>query len=123
MDTTFETVDGGQSVQKLIEDHILQKKERSFLVTDRGELAGIVCLEDIKAVPSEKRMDTEIREIMTPKDKLEAVAPEEDGNQILTKLTSNRINQVPVIQGGEIRGLVCRADILDFIHLHSELGI
>jgi hypothetical protein len=29
---------------------------------------------------------------------------------------------VPVIQGGKIKGLVCRTDILDFIHLNSELG-
>jgi len=123
MDTAFETVDGGLSVQKLIEDHILQKKERSFLVTEGDELAGIVCLEDVKRVPSDKRGETTVREIMTPKDKLTAVSPEADGNQILAKLASGKIHQVPVIQGGKIRGLVCRADILDFIHLHSKRGM
>jgi len=123
MDTAFETIDGGVSVQKLIEDHILQKKDRSFLVTERGDLAGIVCLEDVKGVPPDKRGDIEVREIMTPKDQLAAVSPEADGNQILAKLASGKIHQVPVIQGGKIRGLVCRADILDFIHLHSELGM
>ena len=50
MDTAFETIDGSLSVQELIEDHILKKKERSFLITKAGELAGIVCLEDVKAV-------------------------------------------------------------------------
>lgn len=123
MDTAFETIDGGVSVQKLIEDHILQKKERSFLVTEGGELAGIVCLEDVKRVPPDKRGNTEVREIMTPKDQLAAVSPEEDGNHILAKLSSGKIHQVPVIQSGKIKGLVCRSDILDFIHLHSELGM
>jgi Zn-dependent protease len=122
MDTAFETIDASISVQELMEDHILKKKERSFLVTERGKLAGIVCLEDVKAIPPEKRMDTEVRKVMTPREKLEAVAPEADGNQVLAKLTSSRINQVPVVQEGEIKGLVCRTDILDFIHLRSELG-
>jgi Zn-dependent protease len=122
MDTAFEAIDASTSVQELIEDHILKKKERSFLVTEGGVLVGIVCLEDIKAVPPEKRIDTEVRTVMTLQEKLEAVAPEADGNQILAKLTSNRINQVPVVQGGEIKGLVCRSDILDFIHLRSDLG-
>ena len=121
MDTTFEMIDGSISVQELMEDHILRKKERSFLVTEEGVLSGIVCLEDVKAVPSEKRMKTAVKEIMTPREKLEAVAPEADGNQVLAKLTSSKINQVPVVQGGEIKGLVCRTDILDFIHLRSEL--
>ena len=123
MDTAFETIDGSLSVQALIEDHILRKKERSFLVTDGGGLAGIVCLEDVKAVPSDKRGDTTIREIMTPKDQLEAVSPEADGNHILAKLASGKIHQLPVIEGGKIRGLVCRADILEFIHLHSKGGV
>ena len=123
MDTAFETIDASISVQELMEDHILKKKERSFLVTEGGVLAGIVCLEDVKAVPSAKRRDTEVREIMTPREQLKAVTPDADGNQVLAQLTSSGINQVPVVQGGEIKGLVCRTDILDFIHLRSDLGM
>ena len=123
MDTAFETIDGSISVQTLMEDHILKKKERSFLVTEADTLAGIVCLEDVKAVPAEKRAETAVREIMTPRGKLEAVSPDADGNQVLARLASGKINQVPVVQGNEIKGLVCRTDILDFIHLRSELGI
>ncbi|UCC66434.1 MAG: site-2 protease family protein [Deltaproteobacteria bacterium] len=123
MDTTFDTIDGSLSVQELMEEYILKKKERAFLVTEAGKLAGIVCLEDVKAVPSEKRTVTTVREIMTPRDKLEAVSPEEDGSKVLGKLASGKIHQVPVIEGGEVKGVVCRADILDFLHLRSELGV
>lgn len=121
MDTAFEAIDGSISVQELIEEHILKKKERSFLITKAGELTGIVCLEDVKAVPADKRQNTKVREIMTPRDKLEAVSPEADGNEILAKLASGKIHQVPVIEGKKIKGLVCRADILDFIHLRTDL--
>ncbi len=123
MDTTFEKVEGSISVQDLVEDYILKKRERSFLVTEAGKLAGIVCLEDVKAIPSEKRGGTLVREIMTPRDKLEAISPEEDGSQVLTRLASGKINQVPVIESGQIEGVVCRANILEFLHLRSELGV
>ena len=123
MDTSFKMIDGSISVQELMEDYILRRKERSFLVTEEGVLSGIFCLEDVKVALSEKKTKTEGREIMTPREKLEAVAIEADGNQVLAKLASSKINQVPVVQGGEIKGLVCRTDILDFIHLRSEPGM
>jgi Zn-dependent protease/predicted transcriptional regulator len=123
MDTAFEKVEGSISVQDLVEDYILKKRERSFLVTEAGKLAGIVCLEDVKGIPSEKRRDTLVREIMTPRDRLEAISPEEDGSQVLARLASGKINQVPVIERGQIEGVVCRANILEFLHLRSELGV
>jgi Zn-dependent protease/CBS domain-containing protein len=122
MDTAFETIEDTLTVQELIEEHILKKKARSFLITERGALAGIVCLEDVKAVAAEKRAATAVREIMTPRDDLAIVSPQADGNKILAKLASGKIHQVPVIEKGKIKGLVCRADILDYIHLRSDLG-
>jgi len=123
MDTTFETVEGSISVQELMEDYILKKRERTFLVTEAGNLAGIVCLDDVKALPAEKRQDTTVRDIMTPSDKLETVSREDDGSEVLARLASGKINQVPVIEAGEIKGIVCRSNILDFLHLRTELGV
>jgi Zn-dependent protease/predicted transcriptional regulator len=121
MDTSFESIDGVLTVQELIEDYILRKKARSFLITERGALAGIVCLEDVKVIPAEKRATTTVGEIMTPRDGLEVVSPGTDGNKILAKLSNGKVHQVPVIERGKIKGLVCRADILDYLHLHSNL--
>ncbi len=123
MNENFVGVHPDLSVRELIENHILKEKERVFLVIDDGQLNGIVCLEDVKSVLPEKRDMTSIREIMTPRDKLMAVSPEDDGNAVLAKLASGKIHQVPVMEGGKIRGIVCRNDILDLLHLRSELGI
>jgi Zn-dependent protease/predicted transcriptional regulator len=123
MDTTFETVEGSISVQELMEDYILKKRERTFLVTEAGNLTGIVCLDDVKAIPSEKRRAMQVREIMTPSDSLETVSREDDGSEVLARLASGKINQVPVIEAGEIKGIVCRSNILDFLHLRTELGV
>ncbi len=123
MNENFVRIRPDLSVRELIENHILKEKERVFLVTDNGQLKGIVCLEDIKSVPPENRETTSVREIMTERDRLMAVSPEDDGNAVLAKLSSGQVHQVPVMEGEQLRGVVCRNDILDFLHLRSELGI
>lgn len=123
MSKDFETVAYDLPVQNLVNDYILKKRERVFLVEEKGVLRGIVCLEDVKATPQDKWEGTRVGEIMTPKEKLEAVAPNADGRKILRSLTSRDIHQVPVMEGEKIAGIVCRSDILRFIQFRSELGV
>jgi len=123
MNTDFESVGSDLSIQQLVEDYVLKKKERAFLVSDAGKLLGIVCLEDIKAVVPEKRASTKIKDIMTPQEKMEVASPEDNGNDILSKLSSRNVHQLPVMEKGKIQGILCRSDILNFLHLRSELGV
>jgi predicted transcriptional regulator len=86
-------------------------------------LQGIVCLEDVKATPQEKWAGKTVKEIMTPKDKLETVSPDDDGNKILNSMTAKDIHQVSVVEEGKVMGIICRSDILRYIQLRSELGV
>jgi Zn-dependent protease/CBS domain-containing protein len=119
----FERIQGSVFVQELVDKYILHKRERVFLVEENGTLKGLVCLEDVKATPREKWAEMTVTEIMTPKEKWEAVSPEDDGNKILRSLTSKDIHQVPVVEEGKVIGIVCRSDILRSIQLRSELGV
>jgi Zn-dependent protease/CBS domain-containing protein len=119
----FERISGDTFVQDLVDEYILHKRERVFLVEDNQSLQGIVCLEDVKAIPREEWKGKTVREIMTPKDKLEAVSPDDDGNKILSSLTAKDIHQVPVVEEGKVTGIICRSDILRYIQLRSELGV
>ena len=119
----FERISGETLVGELVDNYILHKRERVFLVEDQDSLRGIVCLEDVKATPREKWHQLTVAEIMTPKEKLEAVSPDDDGNKILNSLTAKDIHQVPVVEGGRVTGIICRSDILRYIQLRSELGV
>jgi Zn-dependent protease/predicted transcriptional regulator len=123
MTKDFETVRPDLPVQSLVDDYMLKKGERVFLVADDGELKGIVCLEDVKRIARESRAKTRVGDIMTAKDKLEAVSPDADGKQILSRITSKDIHQIPVMAEGKVAGIICRTDILRFIQLRSELGV
>jgi len=119
----FKTVTDNISVQDLVDDYIFKEKERVFLVSANGDLRGIVCLEDVKATPREKWATTTVGEIMTPREKLEAVSPDTDGSKVLNSLTAKEIHQVPVMKGEKIAGIICRTDILRYIQLRTELNV
>ncbi|UCE19354.1 MAG: site-2 protease family protein [Gemmatimonadota bacterium] len=123
MTTDFKTVTGNMSVQKLIDEYVLHHAGHAFLVAENGHIEGIVCLEDIKVVPQEKRATTLVREVMTRKEELATAAPEEDGNVILSRLGSRDVGQLPVIERGQVIGILCRSDILRNLQLRTELGI
>ncbi len=123
MDTNFETVPSGLSVQTLVDDYILKKSERVFLVADRGELEGIVCLEDVKAKARDDWGNSTVGDIMTPKDAMVSVPPDADGVQVLTSITTKDVHQVPVMDKGKVAGIICRGDILRVLQTRSDLGV
>ncbi|UCD71608.1 MAG: site-2 protease family protein [Syntrophobacterales bacterium] len=123
MNREFETVSRDLPLQELIDEHILKRRQRAFLVFDRNQLDGIICLDDVKAVPRGKWTTTRVGEIMTPKEKLETVFPEDDGTSVLAKLTGKNVNQVPVVRGEKVEGILCRSDVLELLQLRAELGV
>lgn len=123
MTSDFATVSARLPLQSLVDDYILKRKERVFLVVDGGTLEGIVCLEDVKRAPRETWAGSDVGSVMTPKDKLESVSPDTEGQKVLEKLAGMNIHQVPVVDGGRIAGIVCRNDLLKTIRLRSELGM
>jgi len=123
MTKDFKTVRSDVYVQDLVDNYILKEKERVFLVSDDGAIKGIVCLEDVKVTPREKWSFTRVEEIMTPREKLESVSLDTDGNKILNSLNKKDIHQVPVMEGERVAGIICRTDILRFIQFRTELGV
>jgi CBS domain-containing protein len=60
---------------------------------------------------------------MTPAEKIVYVTPGTTGDQILERLARANVNQVPVLDGGKVVGIVCRNNLLQVLQLRTELGI
>ncbi len=118
----FGTVFGGMCVQDLVDEYILKKRERVFMVSYGDKLVGSVCLEDVKALARDQWPLTPVREIMTPREKIQAVPPDADGSSVLKSLTAKDVHQVPVMVGDEVLGIIYRTDLLRTIKLRSEMG-
>ncbi len=113
----------GLTLEELVDDYILGSGRRCFPVVEGTRALGIITLHNIKQVPRELRSRTTLAEAMTPLDKLKLVGPDQDISSVLQLMTSQDINQLPVIDGGEIVGMVERENLLTFIHTRAELGM
>ena len=87
----------------------------SLLVTDGGDVAGIVTERDyLRRVTLAGRTDeqTAIREIISAP--LVVATPETSIDQCKALMTDRRIRHVPVIKDGDVVGIVSIGDIIKF---------
>jgi Zn-dependent protease/predicted transcriptional regulator len=107
------------SVQEFVVEHVLRQGHRALLVAEAGRLLGIVSVTDAKELPHEAWATTPVRAIMTPAP-LKTIAPDAELNTVLGLLVDGALNQLPVVQGSNVVGLLSRADILRFIQLRTD---
>lgn len=122
MITQFETLSPQTSVQALIDEHLLRSGQRAFPVVERERLLGLVCLQDIKRIAAEARARTTVAEVMTPFERLRTLSPEDEAYDALSTMGTQQLNQLPVLAGGRIRGLLRREDLLNWLALHEGAG-
>jgi len=123
MTREFEAIPRNLTIQQLVEEHVLKKRERTFIVVDDGEFQGIICVDDIKDIPRNRWELTSVGEAMIPKDRLEPLSPKDDGNKVLARLNAENVHELPVIDRGELIGILCQSDVIRALHLRTELGI
>lgn len=111
------------TVEQLVHDYVLNSGRRCFPVVDDSRLLGLVTLNDIKGVPRELRLTKTVQETMTPFDKLKWVKPDDDLTDVLQILTTEDVNQLPVVENGSIVGMIARDNLLSFIRTRSELRV
>lgn len=108
------------TVQKLINDHIMQSDNRAFLVFENNKFAGLVTFEDIQAINPGSRGQVMVKDVMTPSQKIVVIAPEEEASEAFERLQSEKIRQLPVVSGSKIIGLLRRKDIIRWLQLQSQ---
>jgi CBS domain-containing protein len=87
----------------------------SLLVTESGAITGIVTERDyLRRVTLEERTDREtaVREIMSSP--LIVVTPQTSIEECMALMTDQRIRHLPVVDGGEVVGIVSIGDLVKF---------
>ena len=99
-----------EAVQKMVEANV-----GSLLVTDGGDIVGIVTERDyLRRVTLEGRTDkdTAVGEIMTAP--LVVVTRDTDIDECMAIMTDRRIRHLPVVEDGDVVGVVSIGDLVKF---------
>ena len=95
---------------------------RAHLVVAGDQLVGFVTAEALSSVPQQDWDVTSVQAVMLPKDKLHWAAPEEPALSLLDRMRTVGMQQMPVIAGGNVIGIVTRESILRVLQSRHELG-
>ncbi|MCL5960751.1 MAG: site-2 protease family protein, partial [Chloroflexi bacterium] len=115
-------VDENVSLKDLVDDYVLRYAAIAFPVVHNALLVGIVTLDNVKEVPREKWPGTVVADVMTGIEKLKTFHPWEDASRALQQMNERDSLQAPVVEGGQVVGLLSKTRILQFMKLREELG-
>lgn len=113
------TVSATSSVADFVEEHLMETDQRAFPVTEGGELVGLVTLQDVRNSSRERWETTRVMDIMTPTAELLTLPPTEEADEALRKLQQQDVRQLPIVEDGQLIGLLRRRDILKFLQFQG----
>ncbi len=115
------TVSPDISVEQLVSGIFHGQYGRAVPVCENGQLIGIVSLSDIKELPRDTWVTTDVEKIMTGKP-LFTVTTEDTLNKAFRLIAQHDVNQVLITQQGQCFGTLDRAAIVRHLALAGELG-
>ncbi len=115
------TVDGNLNLQHFVEEQLLPTGRRCFVVLENGVIAGLVTPHEVKQVDRARWPLTTLHDIMRPLEQVRTVTPDTPMISALEMMSSHDLNQLPVVSGGRLVGVLSRAQLLSFLRTRTEL--
>jgi Zn-dependent protease/predicted transcriptional regulator len=123
METGCPVVEGRQSLQTVVDDHLLRTGRRCFLVVDDGRVAGLLTPHEIKGVERTRWRDTAAESVMRPLAELWTVEPDTPVLEALEAMGRENVNQLPVVSGGRLEGMISRGHLMRLLEARAELSM
>jgi Zn-dependent protease/CBS domain-containing protein len=115
-------VPGDATLQRLIDQEVLAHGRRCFLVDQGGHAAGLLTLHNIKESPRSAWSTTSAAQAMIPLEKLSKTDPNAELWTVLEKMGGGGINQMPVMRGNDVVGMLSRGDIVNYLHTLQQVA-
>ena len=116
----LKTVAPDTSVAELMET-MFRQRHTGYPVVDRGELVGMVTLDDARQVSDVEREAYAVRDVMS--DDLKTIPASDDAMSAFEQLQQHGIGRLLVIDAdGELAGLVSRTDLMTAFDIIQKSG-
>jgi Zn-dependent protease/CBS domain-containing protein len=109
------------TLQELVDQYILDKGQRCLVLMRGEEPAGLLTLHNIRQIPRDRWGTTTATDVMTPLSQVKRTSPKVGLEQALELMGTDGVNQMPVIENGQIVGMLSREDIINYLRLLKNL--
>lgn len=119
----YTAIPAGTTLQHLVDEYILKTRGRSFVVIEGGQPVGMVTMHCVKETPREQWPTTPVSHCMMPVADLKRVKAEDELWSALQEMDRDGVNQLPVMSGGDLLGMLSRDDVITYLGTRKELGL
>ncbi|MBN1336680.1 MAG: site-2 protease family protein [Deltaproteobacteria bacterium] len=123
MSPSCTTVPPWVSLQEVVEDGVLRRGQRCFMVVRDDAFVGMITLHQIREVPREDWGVTSAQGAMVKVADLVTVEPDTDVFTALRTMDEAGVSQVPVLQGGRMVGALSREHLLGVLRNQMEFHV
>jgi Zn-dependent protease/CBS domain-containing protein len=113
----------GLTLAELIDDHLLPRNRRAMPVVDNGRLIGIVTVSDLQKVPAPDRGRATVAQVMGGGEGMVTVDADTPVQRAVELLTEHDFEQLPVLDGSRLVGMLTRADVMRQLQLREALDV
>jgi len=101
----------------LVHDYLIRSDEHALPVVRDGQLVGLVSLTDVRGVLPANWDATPVSQVMRPHESLLVATPDEPVAQAFQQLAQQDIEQLPVLDHGQLVGMLQRRDVARWLEL------
>lgn len=101
----------------LVHDYFVRSDDRAFPVMRDEQLFGVVTISDVRAVSPAEWGATTVAAIMQPWKSVTTATPEETLVKAFEQLAQRDVDQLPVLEGGRLVGMLQRRDVARWLEL------
>jgi len=107
---------------EIVDFRILNTAQRNFLVIEDGQVRGLITIQNIATVPQRLWPFTTARQVMTPIERIDGLAPYMELISALRKMETENKQALPVMQDHQLVGILSREDVTYYLRMRQELG-
>lgn len=122
MTPTIETVSPEISISEFVIRYIVPRRDQTFAVYEGNDLLGYVSTRQLHRVSRKQWAARSVREVMTPRDRIETLSPQQDAAFALGRLSRSDAVELPVVHDGKLVGFLGRSQLLRFLKLKVGYG-
>jgi Zn-dependent protease/CBS domain-containing protein len=100
---------------------VTRSKSRTHLVVADGQLAGLITLDALKAVPESEWSRTSVQAVMLPRDRVFWTTPGEPALALMGRMRDEDLQHVAVVDGERVVGLVTFDSVAQAVQIRAEL--
>lgn len=123
MTPDVDVVPADMTLDQVVNDYIMARNHPAFPVMEDGRVLGLLCINEVRGVAREDWPRVTARQVAVNLSEHNTVTPSTDAWEALIRMSQENCGRLLVVEGGVLRGILSRTDIMRLMRSRLQLGL